>query len=118
MDAILSIPFLGEWITGIVVSFVAVKARNLFHKTTMAVNVKGKKSFDKLPSWFKALVYKCYIEAKALFPMAKVDELLEIVSVALKTSIKGRLDDIIIDTIKVELREYIRQIEETVPTGA
>ena len=111
MDAILSIPFLGEWVTGIIVSFVAVKVRNLFHKTTIAVNTKGKQSFDKLPSWFKALVYKAYIEAKTAFPMAKIDELLEIASAALKASIKGKLDDIIIDTVKLELRAYIKELE-------
>lgn len=111
MDAILHIPFLGEFVTGLIVSYVSVRVRNILHKSTVIVNTKGKKSFDKLPSWVKSLAYKALLEAKQLFPEAKQEEILEYACNTLKIAIKGTLDDIVIDTIKEELKVYLRSMD-------
>ncbi len=112
MDVILSIPFLGEFVTGLIVSFVSVKVRGILHRSTVVVNTRGKKSFNMLPSWVKSLAYKGLLEAKALFPMAKQEELLEYACTALKVSIKGKLDDIVIDVVKNELKAYLIEMNK------
>lgn len=104
MDFILDIPFLGELIASIISGFVAVRVRAILHRTTMIVNTRGKQSFDVLPSWFKALAYKALIDAQLAFPAAKQEELLDNVCTVLKSAIKGKLDDIVIDAVRDELR--------------
>jgi len=110
MDTILSIPFLGEFITGTIASFVAVKVRQILHRTTIVVNTRGKKSFNALPSWVKALAYQALLDAKAVFPDHRIEDMLEYACNTIKCSIKGKLDDIVIDVIKEELKTYIRTL--------
>lgn len=111
IDTILNIPFLGEFITGTIVSYVAVRVRGLLHRSTLVVNTRGKKAFNMLPSWFKTLAYKTLLEAKVLFPISKQEEILEYVCNTLKMAIKGKLDDIVIDVVKKELLSYILEME-------
>lgn len=107
MDFILELPFLGEMLISLITGFVAVKVREILHRTTLVVNTRGKQGFEVLPSWVKALAYKALLEAQRVFPQAKQEELLDKVCDGLKSAIKGKLDDIVIDVIRVELKHFL-----------
>jgi hypothetical protein len=109
-NTILSLPFLGEMIATAIVGFVSIKVRDLLHRTTLMVNAGGKKSFDLLPSWFKVIVYKSVAEAKTMFPTATLDELVDIASEKAKNSIKGKLDDIVIDACRSEIKAFVHEL--------
>lgn len=118
LDFVLSIPFMGDAVGALIAGLVGVQIRGFLHRTTAVVNLRGKKSFELLPSWVKALFYKGLLEAQTAFPAAKQEELLDVACDRAKNAIKGKLDDVIIDAARKELKNYLRELYADQPITA
>jgi hypothetical protein len=92
-------------VTTIVAPFIAIRFRSLWTHSSQAFHFNAKKGFDSLPSFWQKTILALYLEAKKMFPPDKVESAIDWTCLSLKQLINGKIDDIIIDAIRAELRK-------------
>lgn len=93
-------------VTTVVAPFIAVRFRSLWTHSSASFHFNAKKGFDSLPSFWQKIIFAAYLEAKKLFPPEKAEQAIDWTCLALKQLVKGKIDDIIIDAIRAELRKH------------